>query len=196
MNRAKRILGTLLVLLLLAAGLAAWVMLPWQGVLLAVVLLAAWLLATRRGRQAMAVAGVGIASLAQRWGASTVIVVGIAGVVAVLVAMLAMAAGFEATLNRTGSEDTAIILRGGSMAETNSVITRDQVPLVASLPGIARGADARWPRRNCRRWSTCPPAPTAPTPMRSCAAWAPRPGSSGHRCRWSKAAVSSPAAAS
>ena len=143
MNRLKRILGNLGVLLALVAGLVAWVMLPWQGVLAAVLLLAAWLLFTRRGRQAMAVAGVGIASLAQRWAASSVIVVGIAGVVAVLVAMLAMAAGFEATLNRTGSDDTAIILRGGSMAETNSVLGRDQVPLLAELPGIARGEDGR-----------------------------------------------------
>lgn len=143
MNTLKRMLANLGVLLALVAGLVGWVMLPWQGVVAATVLLAAWLVLTRRGRQALAVAGVGIASLAQRWAASGVIVVGIAGVVAVLVAMLAMAAGFEATLNRTGSEDTAIILRGGSMAETNSVITRDQLPLVRELPGIARGEDGR-----------------------------------------------------
>ena len=71
------------------------------------------------------------------------IVVGIAGVVAVLVAMLAMGAGFKATLDRTGSDDTAIVLRGGSQAETNSVITRDQIPLISALPGIARGADGQ-----------------------------------------------------
>jgi putative ABC transport system permease protein len=57
--------------------------------------------------------------------------------------MLAMGEGFKATLNRTGGDDSAIILRGGSQAETNSVITRDQVPLVSSLPGIARGADGK-----------------------------------------------------
>jgi putative ABC transport system permease protein len=72
-----------------------------------------------------------------------VIVVGIAGVVGVLVAMLAMGEGFKATLNRTGSEDSAIILRGGSQAETNSVITRDQVPLISALDGIAKGDDNR-----------------------------------------------------
>lgn len=71
------------------------------------------------------------------------IIVGIAGVVAVLVAMLSMAAGFEGTLNRTGNETSAIILRGGSMAETNSVIGRDQVPLVGQLDGIARDGENR-----------------------------------------------------
>ena len=89
------------------------------------------------------VAGVGISSLPQRWGASMVIVIGIAGVVGVLVAMLAMGEGFQATLKGTGSDDTAIVLRGGSQAETNSVITRDQIPLLSSLAGIAKGADGR-----------------------------------------------------
>jgi putative ABC transport system permease protein len=86
---------------------------------------------------------IGIAGLPQRWGASSVIVIGIAGVVGVLVAMLAMGEGFKATLDSTGSDDTAIVLRGGSQAETNSVITRDQVPLISRLAGIAKGADGR-----------------------------------------------------
>jgi putative ABC transport system permease protein len=141
--RFRRWLGNLGVLLALAAGLAAWVMLPWPGVLAIAVLLALWLLFTRGGRLALAAARIGIASLPQRWGASSVIVVGIAGVVGVLVAMLAMGEGFKATLDQTGSDDTAIILRGGSQAETNSVIAREQIPLISSLPGIARGADGQ-----------------------------------------------------
>ena len=43
---------------------------------------------------------VGLATIPQRLGAASVVVVGIAGVVAVLVALLAMAAGFEAALKR------------------------------------------------------------------------------------------------
>ncbi|HPF74143.1 MAG: ABC transporter permease [Lysobacteraceae bacterium] len=136
-----KVLINLLVILALIAGLVAWIALPLIGVLIAAALLAAWLLLTRRGRQAIAVTKVGVASLPQRWGASSVIVIGIAGVVGVLVAMLAMGEGFKSTLNRTGSEDSAIILRGGSQAETNSVITRDQVPLIRSLAGIARDGD-------------------------------------------------------
>ena len=131
------------IILALAAGLVAWIMLPWYAVLALAVLVALWLLLTRSGRLALAAARVGIAGLPQRWGASSVIVVGIAGVVGVLVAMLAMGEGFKATLNRTGSDDSAIILRGGSQAETNSVITRDQVPLISSLDGIARGSDGK-----------------------------------------------------
>ena len=137
----KRFFSGFSTVLLLALGLAAWVWLPWQGVLALAVLVALWLLFTRSGRLAREAAKIGIASLPQRWGASLVIVVGIAGVVGVLVAMLAMGEGFKATLNQTGSDDTAILLRAGSQAETNSVITRDQAPLIGALPGIAKGKD-------------------------------------------------------
>ena len=139
----KRFFSGLLTVLLLALLLALWIALPWQGVLALALAIALWLGLTRSGRLAREAARIGIASLPQRWGASSVVVVGIAGVVGVLVAMLAMAEGFKATLDRTGDAATAIILRGGSQAETNSVITRDQVPLIAALPGIARGADGQ-----------------------------------------------------
>jgi putative ABC transport system permease protein len=143
MKRIKKWLVGFGILLALVAGIIGWIMLPWPGVLAVAVLVGAWLALTRAGRLALAAARIGIAGLPQRWGASMVIVIGIAGVVAVLVAMLAMGEGFKATLNRTGGDDSAIILRGGSQAETNSVITRDQVPLVSSLPGIARGPDGK-----------------------------------------------------
>ena len=143
MKRFKGFFVGLLTVLALVAGLAAWIKLPWYAVLGLAVAFALWLLLTRGGRLALAAAGIGIAGLPQRWGASLVIVVGIAGVVAVLVAMLAMGEGFKATLDSTGSDGTAILLRAGSQAETNSVIVRDQVPLVSALPGIAKGSDGK-----------------------------------------------------
>jgi len=136
-------LSNLLSVVALVVGLAIWVVLPWQGVLAVAVVLALWLTLTRSGRLALAAAGIGISSLPQRWGASLVIVVGIAGVVGVLVAMLAMGEGFKQTLGSTGDDTSAIVLRGGSQAETNSVITRDQVPLISSLAGIAKDAEGR-----------------------------------------------------
>ena len=132
-----------LVRLALVVMLVVWFVLPWQGVLLITLGLALWLRFSHQGRLALAAAGVGIASLPQRWGAASVIVVGIAGVVAVLVAMLAMAEGFRSTLNASGSDDAAIILRGGSQVEINSVVTREQAVLLASLDGIARNREGR-----------------------------------------------------
>jgi len=143
MERIKKGLGNLGVVLALAAGLAAWAVLPWYAILAIAVGLALWLALTHQGRLAIAASQMGVASLPQRWGASAVIVVGIAGVVGVLVALLAMAEGFEATLSTTGNEGSAIVLRGGSQSETNSIITRDQIPLIGNLAGIARGKDGR-----------------------------------------------------
>jgi putative ABC transport system permease protein len=122
----------------LVVALGVWVALPWQGAVLAALLLAAWLLLSRRGRQATSVAGVGISTLGQRVGSSAVIVVGIAGVVGVLVALLAMAQGYSETLRKTGSEDTAIVLRGASAAEVMSGLDRDSIVLIPQAPGVAR----------------------------------------------------------
>ena len=141
--KKKLWIGNALAIICITVGVGVWIAMPWQGVLAVAVLLELWLALTRTGRVAMAATRIGIASLPQRWGASSVIIVGIAGVVGVLVAMLAMGAGFESTLKQTGNETTAILLRGGSQAETNSVITRDQSPLIGSLPGIAKDAQGR-----------------------------------------------------
>ena len=143
MKRFKGFLAGLLTVVLLMAALGAWIALPWFVMPVLAVALALWLAFSRSGRLAREAAKIGIAGLPQRWGASLVIVVGIAGVVGVLVAMLAMGEGFKATLASTGSTDSAILLRGGSQAETNSVITRDQAPLLAALPGIARDAEGK-----------------------------------------------------
>src|SRR3954466_5989512 len=90
MTRFKGFFAGLLTMLALVAGLAIWIMLPWFAVIGLVVVIAPWLLLTRSGKLARAATAIGIAGLPQRWGASLVIVVGIAGVVGVLVAMLAM----------------------------------------------------------------------------------------------------------
>ena len=133
-------LRNLLLLLVLVVFLSVWVMLPWPGAVVLALLLAAWLLLTRRGRQAMSVASVGISTLTQRLGSSAVIVVGIAGVVGVLVALLAMAEGYSETLRATGSADTAIILRGASAAEVASGLDHDSTTLIPQAPGVAHDA--------------------------------------------------------
>jgi len=135
-----RFLTNLLLVLGLLVVMAVWVMLPWPGAVLLAVLLVLWLFLTRRGRQAASVANVGISTLRQRLGSSAVIVVGIAGVVGVLVALLAMAEGYSETLKKSGSADTAIVMRGASASEVMSVIDRETVVQVAQAPGIARNA--------------------------------------------------------
>jgi len=135
-----RFLMNVLLFVLLAVVLAVWVMLPWPGAIVVAVLVALWLMLTRRGRQAASVANVGISTLKQRLGSSAVIVVGIAGVVGVLVALLAMAEGYSETLRKTGSVDTAIVMRGASASEVMSVLDHDSVVQISQTAGIARNA--------------------------------------------------------
>jgi putative ABC transport system permease protein len=79
----------------------------------------------------------------RRLGTSLVVVIGIAGVVGVLVSVLAMAEGFRHTLASTGRPARVIMLRAGSDSELSSGVARDQAVLLASLPGIARDAAGR-----------------------------------------------------
>jgi putative ABC transport system permease protein len=139
----KKFLSGLGLFAIVIAWLIVWTALPLLVILALVVVLALWLALTRAGRRTLSVTNVGLSTLRQRLGSTAVIVVGIAGVVAVLVALLAMGEGLTATLQQTGSNDTAIVLRGGSQAESNSVLTRDNIATIEEAPGIAKDAQGK-----------------------------------------------------
>jgi putative ABC transport system permease protein len=90
-------------------------------------------------KQILAITQLGLRSIPQRLGPSLVIVIGLAGVVAVFTALLAMAAGFQSTLEAAGRADVAIVLRGGSQAELNSGLSREQATIIKQAPGVAAG---------------------------------------------------------
>src|SRR5262245_32386915 len=92
-------------------------------------------------KQVIAITQLGMRSIPDRLGPSLVIVVGLAGVVAVFTALLAMAAGFQSTLEAAGRADVALVLRGGSQAELNSGLTREQTTIIKQAPGVVAGAD-------------------------------------------------------
>jgi putative ABC transport system permease protein len=92
-------------------------------------------------RQAVAIAGMNVRSIPQRFWMSLSTVVAIALVVAVLLAFLAMANGFKKAQSSAGSADIVILTRDGAGAEINSVVSRDQGMLVAEGPGIVRDGD-------------------------------------------------------
>jgi putative ABC transport system permease protein len=93
--------------------------------------------------QTMAVTGINVRSIPERWAPSLVIVIGLAGVVAVFTALLAMATGFESTLKAAGRTDVAIVMRGGSDSEINSGLGHDDADLIKQAPGVRAGADGR-----------------------------------------------------
>ncbi len=131
------------VLLALALGVAGVIMLPWALIALLAVLLGFWLAFTRAGRQTSSVTASGMSTLPQRWGGASVVIVGIAGVVGVLVALLAMGRGYEATFRATGSDRRAIVLRGGAITEASSNLSQQSVMLIGEQPQVARNAQGQ-----------------------------------------------------
>lgn len=76
----------------------------------------------------------------ERLSSSITAMVGIAGVVAVFVGVLSIAEGFRAAMTIVGSEDIAIVLRGGADTEMSSGLSREEVRLITDGPGLARSA--------------------------------------------------------
>ena len=87
-------------------------------------------------KQIFAVIAFSIRSIPARWGVSSVIVVGTAGVVGVLVAIFSMAAGITSVLNKSSAEDRAIVLRVGASGEMSSNIDTQQRAVASAIEGI------------------------------------------------------------
>ena len=90
--------------------------------------------------QVFAVAFYNLRTIPERKGSALTAAVGIAGVVLVLVGVLAIAAGFKRALTSTGSKDVAIVLRSGADNEMNSGLSREETRLISDAPGLPRGA--------------------------------------------------------
>jgi putative ABC transport system permease protein len=93
--------------------------------------------------QVTVVVAMNLRSLPQRLGTSSVIVIGSGGVVAVLVSVLAMAAGMSKTLQAAGRDDRAIVLRNGSASESGSALTRSAAQIIIDAPGIKHDKDGK-----------------------------------------------------
>ena len=91
--------------------------------------------------QIISVTSFNLRSIPERKGAVLAAAVGIAGVVAVLVGVLSIAAGFRAAMTVAGAEDVAVVLRSGADSEMTSGLSREEVRLIADAPGLARTAD-------------------------------------------------------
>ncbi|HET9863724.1 MAG TPA: ABC transporter permease [Steroidobacteraceae bacterium] len=88
--------------------------------------------------QIAAVTGMNLRNIPQRWSSSLVAVLGIGGVTLVLIALLSIAAGFQAALEGSGSDDVAIIMRAGTTNELSGGFGTDTVTVVEDAPGIKK----------------------------------------------------------
>jgi putative ABC transport system permease protein len=90
--------------------------------------------------QSLIVFQMNLKTLPQRLGSSFVVVAGIAGVVGVLVSVLALGNGLQQSFTATGRTDRAIIVAKGSFAESGSVMGQDAASTIAGAAGIAKDA--------------------------------------------------------
>ena len=90
--------------------------------------------------QIAAVTKFGLLSMPQRRGSVSAAAFGIAGVVAVLVGVLSIAAGFRKAMSASGSPDAALVLRSGADSEMVSGLGRPSTRIIADAPGVARTA--------------------------------------------------------
>jgi putative ABC transport system permease protein len=94
-------------------------------------------------KQMVSVTAMNLRSVPQRLGSSSVIVIGIAGVVAVVLSVFGMTRSLQSALLATGSPDRAIVLRSGATGEISSTLLVDAVATIKDAPGIARAPDGK-----------------------------------------------------
>ncbi len=89
-------------------------------------------------KQILAVTAMNLRTIPQRIGSSAVAIVGIAGVVVVLVAVLSIAEGFQAVMQNTGDPSRALVMRSGADSEMTSGLGGQEADVIKQAPGIAR----------------------------------------------------------
>jgi putative ABC transport system permease protein len=94
-------------------------------------------------RQMALVTAMGLRTVPQRPGKASVVVIGIAGVVGVLVSMLTLGASVAESTRAAGKEDRAIVLRTGVDQEPESAIFTAEAQTIADAPGVAKAPDGK-----------------------------------------------------
>jgi putative ABC transport system permease protein len=91
--------------------------------------------------QVVSVALFNLRTIPQRIGSSATAMFGIAGVVAVMVAVLSIAQGILRTMEQSAAPENVVVLRSGSNSEMMSILLGDDVRYISEAPGVARDAN-------------------------------------------------------
>lgn len=86
--------------------------------------------------QIIVITALNLRSLTSRAASSLVVIVGVAGVVAVLISILAMANGLIKAIGGAGDPDRAIVLRQGAGTETSSSLSTAMALRIMYAPGV------------------------------------------------------------
>jgi putative ABC transport system permease protein len=93
--------------------------------------------------QLLELTGLSLRSMPRRLGNALVVVVSMAGVVAVLLAVLAMYANFRQTLQADGRADRALVMSRTATAEDDSSLSLEDIAAITNAPGIRHDRNDR-----------------------------------------------------
>ena len=92
--------------------------------------------------QILSISWFNLRTLPERKAAALTAAIGIAGVVGVLVGVLAIAQGFKRAMTVSGAPDVAVVLRSGADSELTSGLDREAARTISDAPGILRDGSA------------------------------------------------------
>ena len=87
-------------------------------------------------RQTFNITAMNLRSVLSRKGSSSIIVIGIAGVVAVVVGLLSMSEGIRSALKETSHPDRVLVMRSGTQDEITSWLSTAEVNVLKGMDGI------------------------------------------------------------
>ena len=87
-------------------------------------------------RQTINITTMNLRSILSRKGSSSIIVVGIAGVVAVVVGLLSMSEGIESALKETSHPDRVLVMRTGTQDEITGWLSAAEINVLKGVDGI------------------------------------------------------------
>lgn len=82
-----------------------------------------------------------IGHLTSRKTSTFLTILGIAIVIAIMLAMLALYQGVRSAIVSSGSEENLMVLREGALTEATSWVRKDAARIIRELPGVARASD-------------------------------------------------------
>lgn len=91
-------------------------------------------------RQTLAITGVNLNNVRHRLGASSVIIIGTACVVAVMCGMLALASGLTAATQSASHDNRGVVMRNGSLTEQTSYYTGEAVGRLLQLDQVVHAS--------------------------------------------------------
>lgn len=94
-------------------------------------------------RQLIAVVALGLKSLPQRVGSSSVVILCVAIVVMVMLGVLSLSHSVSRVIESSGRSDRAVLISEGSQIENQSAIARTALAAIEQLPGIRRNAEGK-----------------------------------------------------